>query len=448
MKYLNIKVIIPLLVLVVLTTISVLFMFLEKAWNNENTRFNMKGNLIISKAFFSTATASQNIPLVVSGFTDNVKNPASLDEDEKIYLTELLRNELNDFSSIDSVVRGSMFDSGMEADFGFRFYVSEFKIKSSDEFIKVVGGNSGQKRIKLFTEGTINNDSITNSFYLYNSRSHIQIEMVSGFTGKNIYFLKRIRNEVFISLTILIIVFTVLAFIIKYLIYQKRAIEMKSDFINNITHEFNTPLSTIMVSANALSKDVVIENAEMVRFNANLIKKQNYRLQKLVDNAMILSDFNSDGVVIDKKPVNLEVFLNDSVSKYKNESKQVEFSINVDNNIDIVSLDEFNMVTVLNNLIDNSLKYCNKDYIVIGIQASAVGELLHLKYSDNGEMGVNKLSGKIFNKFYRGEQGKGNTKGIGIGLYLVKRIVKAHGGDISICTDSKNTTFNIKIPLQ
>ncbi len=126
----------------------------------------------------------------------------------------------------------------------------------------------------------------------------------------------------------------------------------------------------------------------------------------------------------------------------------INFNLSFGEYINTVEIDEFNMVTVFNNLIDNSIKYCNRKPILINITTTVQNDRLLIAYSDNGGGFTEILTDNIFKKFYRAETGKGNSKGLGIGLYLVKKIVEGHNGTITLSTTVENTIFNIKLPLK
>lgn len=224
---------------------------------------------------------------------------------------------------------------------------------------------------------------------------------------------------------------------------------MKTDFINNMTHELKTPLSTIAVASSTLGDETLLRDKKKVLQISEMIKKQNKHLTELIDRILELSIWEKDHVKLKKKPVHVFEFIEDRINLFRIENTGKDLLINTAYKLDkdFVSLDEIHMTTVLNNLLSNAVKYCNgKPEINVEV---SVNLKLKIRIHDNG-IGIRKEDQRhIFDKFYRA--GKGDfkaVKGLGLGLYYVKQIVTAHHGEIFLHSlPGKGSTFTIEIPL-
>lgn len=247
----------------------------------------------------------------------------------------------------------------------------------------------------------------------------------------------------------IILVFSVFYMTLRNMMLQKRLSDLKSDFINNMTHELKTPLSTISVASSSLiNPDLKIKQERIVELS-NLIKKQNKHLSDLIDRILDISIWEKDQVKLHREKIDIEKFIIELVNAFSLEinGEKPEISLEMDIRNRFVFLDEIHMTTVLNNLLLNSQKYAVKKLeITIKVASDAY---LSIVVSDNGP-GISRDDQKhVFEKFYRGSESKSRAiKGLGLGLYYVKQIVKAHGGEILLESDpGKGTSFEIIIPL-
>ena len=253
-----------------------------------------------------------------------------------------------------------------------------------------------------------------------------------------------------ISSLILTIVIVMSFTITIYIIFrQKRLSEIKNDFVNNMTHELKTPLSTIAVASASLGDETLLKDREKVLQISGLIKKQNKHLTELIDRILDISIWEKDQVRLEKKSVHIFEFMEDKIKSFRVEMQDREIDIQVNYNLDkdFIKLDEIHMTTVFNNLLSNAVKYCIADP-VIGIDV-AINHRLTIRVQDNG-IGIGKEDQKhIFDKFFRVGKGDFKTvKGLGLGLYYVKQIITAHGGEILLTSNpGKGSTFTIYIPI-
>jgi len=253
-----------------------------------------------------------------------------------------------------------------------------------------------------------------------------------------------------LGMSVLSILLVGIMFMITYrnLKEELRLSNLKTDFINNMTHELKTPLSTITVAGKTLEMPQIRSNDAKILETAKLIGKQSVHLNQLINMILEISMWERTQFQLDKKTVEIEEIMNDVVDSFKSGGgnnatiiKKYNFSGAK------VDLDVVYFTTLLNNLLSNAVKYSDKDP-VIDIEGFTEENSICIKVSDNG-IGINRVDQKhIFDKFYRASTGNIHKfKGLGLGLYYVKKIAEAHGGDVSVSSKpGKGSTFTVTLP--
>ena len=237
---------------------------------------------------------------------------------------------------------------------------------------------------------------------------------------------------------------------IRTLLKQKKLSEIKSDFINNMTHEFKTPLATISLAVDALKNEKVKADIEKTNYFTGIIKEENKRMNKQVETIL-------QAALLDKQVVQLNLKLLSAhdliLSTLNNIHLQVEekkgmVEVGIDAEKDMIMADEVHFSNLINNLLDNAIKY-SKENLHIKLNTQNTGNSLRIKIEDNG-IGMNRETlHRIFEKFYRAHTGNvHNVKGFGLGLSYVKTMVLAHKGTIKAeSVLGKGSTFILTIPL-
>jgi two-component system phosphate regulon sensor histidine kinase PhoR len=233
------------------------------------------------------------------------------------------------------------------------------------------------------------------------------------------------------------------------LMEEKRLSNLKTDFINNMTHELKTPLSTITVAGKTLEMPQIRSNDAKILETAKLIGKQSVHLNQLINMILEISMWERTQFQLDKKTVEIEEVMNDVVDSFKSGGGNGA-SINQKYNFNgaKVDLDIVYFTTLINNLLSNAVKYSDQDPVVIDIEGFTADNNLCIKVADNG-IGINKTDQKhIFDKFYRATTGNIHKfKGLGLGLYYVKKIAEAHGGDVTVSSKpGKGSIFTVILP--
>ena len=231
---------------------------------------------------------------------------------------------------------------------------------------------------------------------------------------------------------------------------QQQMTDLQKDFINNMTHEFKTPISSIKLASDYLIKDSKVENDSRLAKYADIIKQQNIRLNNQVEKVLNIARLEKDQFKLNLEAVYLQPFLNKIVEQeqIKYEEQSGKISVDLSDKPIYVMADKLHFTNVISNILDNALKYCKENAMVnVSLVNKNDKALLHIE--DNGIGIAKEDQKKIFNKFYRISTGNvHNVKGFGLGLFYVKNICDAHGWIISI--DSKSgygTKVNIELPI-
>lgn len=300
------------------------------------------------------------------------------------------------------------------------------------------------------------------------SKTDLKGFYVKTYTAEGDYYLIRFdyyvdftrKGEIIITemkgLLILVIITTVavlLAFVytINSFNKQKKLADLKGDFIDHITHEFKTPLSTISVAASSLKMPGIQKSSERLNEITDMISKQNHYLSQMIDHVIETSQVDRNQLILDKREVKIKSFLCEAIQQFRIENQDKKFIINEEYNMDETLgylLDPLQFSRVIFNLLGNSLKYAILEPVIhVKVYAN---EKLKIMISDNGPGIDREEIGEIFNKFYRGKNEKtGKVKGLGLGLYLVKKIVESHEGTVEAeSTTGEGTTIIIQLPIK
>jgi len=231
---------------------------------------------------------------------------------------------------------------------------------------------------------------------------------------------------------------------------QKRFSEMQKDFINNMTHEFKTPLSTIQIAADVFLKHAEVQKDQRLFQYAGIIKEQNTRLNHQVERVLDIARFEKDNFDLHLEWIDLSdlILTVTSSARLRVQERGGRLELELDQTIEPVWGDRFHLTNLLHSLLDNAIKYSlEAPQITVSLQALSPLSL-QLKIQDSG-IGIPKeYQAKIFEKFYRIPTGNvHNVKGFGLGLYYVQRICLAHGWKIRLQSDAgQGTCMAIVIP--
>ena len=268
----------------------------------------------------------------------------------------------------------------------------------------------------------------------------IAVPHISNIIWKQMYWM--IAGSVIFTF----IIFAAFFITLRALFNQKKLSEIKSDFINNMTHEFKTPLATISLAVDALKNEKVINDRTKMDYFSGIIKDENKRMNKQVETILQAALLDKQEIQLNEKPVHANELINAAVNNIKLPlaEKNGKLEINLKATNDLIMADEVHVINIINNLLDNAIKY-SKDNLVIKLSTQNFNNHIHIKIEDNG-IGMNKETlNRIFEKFYRAHTGNiHNVKGFGLGLSYVKSIVDAHKGKIKAESNlGKGSCFTI-----
>lgn len=267
-----------------------------------------------------------------------------------------------------------------------------------------------------------------------------------------------LKNQVWESMIWMIIGALVFTFIIitafgvtvQALLRQKKLSEIKTDFINNMTHEFKTPLATISLAVDALRNEKVLTQPEKMTYFSGIIKEENKRMNKHVETILQAALLDKQELKLNMTKVHANELVKNALNNYqlqiKDKDGKVEINLHAQN--DEIIADETHFTNLLSNLMDNAIKY-SKENLVLRIATVNNGKYLQIKIQDNG-IGMNKETVKrVFEKFYRAHTGNiHNVKGFGLGMSYVKTVIDVHKGRIKVeSTLGKGSCFTVEMPL-
>jgi two-component system phosphate regulon sensor histidine kinase PhoR len=239
------------------------------------------------------------------------------------------------------------------------------------------------------------------------------------------------------------------AFAVSVIIRQKRISEVKTDFINNMTHELKTPISTIGLSSETLLREDFSKDEDRLKRYAGIIYKENKRLENQVERVLNIAKLDKNELVLSKEQLNIHEIIEEAADSFRfnqlENGGKLDLSLNAQQ--DTVDADPVHITNVFFNLIDNAVKY-SSGIPNIHLASENDKKGINITIKDNG-IGIAKENLKhIFEKFYRVPTGNvHDVKGFGLGLYYVKIIVESHGGTINVKSQTGDgTTFKVWLP--
>jgi two-component system phosphate regulon sensor histidine kinase PhoR len=273
--------------------------------------------------------------------------------------------------------------------------------------------------------------------------------LIVSFPGKMTYIVKSISSVLGISILLILVITGLYYKTVKLLFHQKKVVEIKNDLINNITHEFKTPISTISLACEALNEPKLAADTNSISRYSGMIKEENDRLTELVENLLNTAALEKGEFELEKEESDLHEILSDVIKAHQVKLEQTKGQIfsNFDASKSIINIDPFHIENVFNNLIDNAIKY-TKGEPSVKVSTSNDNDGMAITVKDNG-IGISKGDlRKIFDTFYRVPTGNiHDVKGNGIGLSYVKKMIEVHNGTIEVKSQlNKGSEFTIKLP--
>ena len=320
----------------------------------------------------------------------------------------------------------------IETNFQYGVFNEDFITKVKSKNFKREKGSSYQ--VPLFVDGNGESDY---SLYV-------------NFPGKKEYILSSISKNLILSAFFIFVIMLVFASSIYQLIRQKKISAIKTDFINNMTHEFKTPIATINLAIDSIKNPKIINNKEKVIKYIEMIREENKRMHAQVENVLRISKLEKNQLDVSKDVVDLHDIIDEAVSHVDLivDNREGYIEKHYEASLSEILANSFHFTNVIVNMLDNAIKYSD-DAPKIDIYTENAGNKIILKIKDQG-IGMNKnVQKNVFDKFYREQSGNiHSVKGHGLGLAYVKRITEVHNGSVYVESEKgKGSTFTIKLPL-
>lgn len=355
-----------------------------------------------------------------------------LDENSKNFLLQKFTTSFMETEDVNRLVAQSIKRSGIKSKYEYVIKdIFQNPIFQSTNFRNEYLGNA--LRVQL----TLDNAPFQETLYLY-------------FDEDNNYILRQLGWIIAASIIFTIIIISAFALTVRQMFTQKKLSEIKSDFINNMTHELKTPLATISLAIDALTNEKVIHDTEKIRYYSAMIKDENKRMNKQVEKILQAARIERQEIKLNLQALNAHDIIHkvaDNLSLQIQE-RQGTLTLKLAAQRHVINADDVHFSNIIFNLLDNAIKY-SKDQPRIEVETLNQSGMLAIRVKDQG-IGMNKeTQARVFEKFYRAHTGNlHNVKGFGLGLSYVKAMAEAHGGKIKVeSTPGKGSTFTVSFSL-
>ena len=370
----------------------------------------------------------------------SIKNISTLTLLEKAQFESITRDQFKNIPvykrvSVDDVsflLEKQLDNNGIDTNFEFAIYVRDLSTK-------VQSGNFD-----------LNPDSTIGVPVFLDNDNESDYMLYVDFPERRKFLLSSILGMIALSFLFTSIIIIAYSSAIYQLIRQRQISQIKTDFINNMTHEFKTPIATINLAIDSIRNPKIIGDQEKVMRYLSMIKDENKRMNAQVENVLRISKLEKNELNISKERLKLHDIIEDAVTHIEliveDRKGYVKTHLNAEKSSILANDTHFTNVIV--NILDNAVKYSDKAP-KIDVYTENVGNNILLKIADQGNGMSKQVQRKVFEKFYREHSGNvHNVKGHGLGLAYVKRIVEDHQGHISVESEKgKGSVFTIKLPL-
>jgi len=393
----------------------------------------------------------ENVHLALRNVLDDISSQKADSSDlygavkqlETDYFTVDINEELLPFY-LENLLKREFYNQNVNYDFQFGIYDCFTDSIVFGKLIKYTPESNG------FTQSETINTSTTDQLKWKSDGHYFTVFFPEVFNSQKNDIRTTSFSPYLYLFTIVIVVLLFFGFSLTVIFKQKRLSEVKTDFINNMTHELKTPISSIGLSSEMIIRSNQDMNIETIKKYASLIFKENKRLENQVERVLNIAKLDKHEISLKKEAFDLHELLKEVKEniEFNNSDKKSTIQLNLTSKNSVLNLDSVHITNVIYNLIDNAVKYCNVEPI-ISISTERTPKHFLISIEDNG-IGIKKENLKhLFDKFYRVPTGNlHNVKGFGLGLYYVKMILNEHNGAISVKSHlGKNTVFEIALPL-
>lgn len=322
-------------------------------------------------------------------------------------------------------------ERGITTNFTYGVYSNGLATKIKSEYFTIPKGKD--YKVPLF----VDNDGIS------------KYQLYVDFPEERSYLMSTISQILILSAFFIFIIVMAFAAALYQLLEQKKISEIKTDFINNMTHEFKTPIATINLALDAIKNPKIISDSEKVGRYINMIRDENRRMNTQVENVLRISKLDTNQLSITLEDVDIHDVVEEAIAHLNlvvdDRSGYIKTHFSAKN--PIIKGDYFHLINVFMNILDNAVKY-SIESPKVDVYTENIPKYLVVRISDQG-IGMSKSVQKhIFDKFYREQKGDiHNIKGHGLGLAYVKKMVELHQGTVSVESEKdKGSTLIVKLP--
>ncbi len=412
---------------VILATISILGIFitqifwLRKAFDEKEIQFNHTVNSALKNV-------AENL-LIFNNSTIPDENPVS-QLSSNYFVVRI--NDAIDVNMLEYMIQNEFNTYDLKADFEYGIYDCASE--------KMVYGNYVSQSDKIITKRS--------SLPVWNEDNYYFGVL---FPNKKRTVIGQMEIWLFSTL-VLLIVMVFFAYTLYLILRQKRLSEIQKDFVNNMTHEFKTPISTINISAEVLKNPKIIESPRRLLNYATIIHEESRRLQNQVDRVLETTTASNTNLTLSKERLDLH----EIISKCKNmlasgtEQADIALDFQLDAHQTVMDGDKLHLTNMFRNLLDNAIKYSGEKKVEITITTKNTEKEIFISIQDKGIGISDKNQKKVFDKFFRVSTGnQHDVKGFGLGLNYVLLVVQAHKGKIGLESSlGVGSTFIITLPLR
>lgn len=418
MKNAQIRLVVVLGVFAILGIISVQVYWLRKAYDIKERQFNE-----------TIHTALQHVAEnLASSNGGNLSNEDIVNQLSSDYFVVNI-NDVIDANTLEYYLKNEFEKFQINLDFEYAIYDCKSDKMVYGNYVKIEEKNNHKATVNLPTYNEFN--------YYFG----VYLPTKSNFVINNL------RLSIVFSLILLLAV-VFFAYAIYVILQQKRLSELQTDFINNMTHEFKTPISSIALSSEAMMKNELVKNDPRLSNYTRIVKEQAERLNLQVEKVLQIAQLQTNELDLYLETLNLQELIEGVIRSTNVNYEKLGGKITFENKVGLltVNADKMHLTNILHNLLDNSLKY-NENVPEVTMILTKKEEKIQLEIKDNGIGIEEKYLKQVFDKFYRIPTGNvHNVKGFGLGLYYVKQVIKKHKWKINIKSElAKGTEVLIEM---
>jgi two-component system, OmpR family, phosphate regulon sensor histidine kinase PhoR len=402
-------------------------------------------SLVQGAFFFDLITDSSTFIMQLKNGRMRGLSPSTVSNNERRYIVEHVLDDLSGFHRIpllerlnpvllDSVVNETLQEKGIHMPFSYGVIsASNDSIILSDQITFHKELLTSNYKTRLFP------------YDMFVEKNNIAFH----FPKQTFFILRQIGISALLTFLFMIIIIFCFIYVIRTIFKQRQFSKLLTDFINNMTHEFKTPISTIALTSETLTNPAILNNQKRIKKYGQIIRDESTRMRGQVEKILQMAALEEGDFELNISKVNIHDLINSAVDKFivKIEQRQGAISLDLRANHSAVEADSIHLENIIHNLIDNAIKY-TKQKPEIKISTENISEQVNISVKDNG-LGIESDDQKhIFEKYYRVPTGNvHDVKGFGLGLSYVKLMVEAHGGEIFLTSElGKGSTFELVLP--